>query len=223
MEIDEFLAIKVETENWQKHARISAEQLRGLVHRIGGDDDRYLVVQRIPDIPDVFVQVWHEQGRDYQLEYREGREHFFGTVLTDPGRVADTMVGWVRRDDGWDAGIDWEPVEADSPEEVPELPADIREEVEERVRGLLRCGYDDRARLTEDAEDFLVDGDHRPVSKPQARQIVDRLWLERLAEQATWEGSPSPSASPRPSRRSTRPASPRARTSPAAAAAARPK
>ncbi|WP_406329331.1 DUF6891 domain-containing protein [Streptomyces sp. NBC_00203] len=192
MKIDEFLAIKVETENWQKHARISAEQLCGLVHRIGGDDDHYLVVQRIPDIPDVFVQVWHEHGGDYQLEYREGREHFFGTVLTDPGRVADTMVGWVRRDDGWDAGIDWEPVEADSPEEVPELPADIREEVEERVRGLLRCGYDDRARLTEDAEDFLVDGDHRPVSKPQARQIVDRLWLERLAEQATWEGVTEP-------------------------------
>lgn len=46
------LAVKVKTENWQEHARISAGGLRELVHRIGGADDRFLVVQRIPDVPD---------------------------------------------------------------------------------------------------------------------------------------------------------------------------
>ncbi|MFF4354510.1 DUF6891 domain-containing protein [Streptomyces sp. NPDC001530] len=192
MDHNDALAIKVETENWQTHARISGQQLRDLVHRIGGEGDRYLVVQRIPDIPDVFLQVWHESGGDYRLEYRDSRELFFGTDVADPGRVADAMVGWVRKEDGWDAGIAWEPVPVDPAEEVPELPADVREEVEERVRELLRCGYDDRARLAEDAEECLVDGDYRPVSKPQARELVDRLWLERLAEQETWEGVTDP-------------------------------
>ncbi|WP_327730106.1 hypothetical protein OG250_32125 [Streptomyces sp. NBC_00487] len=191
------LAVKVDTETGEKHARISAERLRELVCRIGDRGDRFLVVQRIPDIPDVFVQVWHERADDgadgeYQLEYREDRDRFFGAVLTDPERVAEAMTGWARRTPGWETGIEWTPVEHDAPEEVPELPDDVREQVEERVRELLRCGYDDRARLSEAAEEYLVDGDARPVSRAQARQLVDRLWVERLAEQETWDGVTDP-------------------------------
>lgn len=187
------LAVKIDTENWQKHARVSAERLRELVCRIGGDGDRFLVAQRIPDVPDVFIQVWHEEGSgEYQLEHREGRDRFFGAVLTDRERVAEAMTGWARRTDGWDSGIEWTPVEHDAPEEVPELPEDVREEVEERVRELLACGYGDRAQLSEAAEEYLVDGDHRPVSRAQARELVDRLWVERLAEQETWDGITDP-------------------------------
>ncbi|WP_371580818.1 hypothetical protein [Streptomyces sp. NBC_01314] len=191
------LAIKVETENWEKHARIPAERLRELVCRIGDKGDRFLVVQRIPDVPDVFIQVWHEQtddgtGGEYQLEHREDRDRFFGAVLTDPERVAEAMTGWARRTPGWETGIDWTPLDHDAPEEVPELPDDVREHVEERVRELLRCGYDNRARLSEAAEEDLVDGDTRPVSRAQARQLVDRLWVERLAEQETWDGVTDP-------------------------------
>ncbi|GAA5001030.1 DUF6891 domain-containing protein [Streptomyces siamensis] len=192
MENHEPLAVKAETENWQKHARIPEQRLRELVRRIGGEGDHFLVVQRIPDIPDVFIQVWHETGGDYRLEHRDGREQFFGTDVTDPDRVADAMVGWARRQDDWHAGLDWEPVAADPATDVPELPEDVREEVEEHVRELLRCGYDDRARLAEDAEEWLVDGDDRPVSAAQARELVDRLWLERLAEQETWQGRTDP-------------------------------
>lgn len=199
------LAVKIETENWQKHARVSAELLRELVCRIGGDGDRFLVAQRIPDVPDVFIQVWHEEGSgEYQLEYREGRDRFFGAVLTDRERVAEAMTGWARRAAGWDGGIEWTPVELDAPEEVPELPEDVREEVEERVRELLACGYGDRAQLSEAAEEYLVDdggpsrsseaasGGERPVSRAQARELVDRLWVERLAEQETWDGITDP-------------------------------
>ncbi|QFQ96733.1 hypothetical protein F9278_11420 [Streptomyces phaeolivaceus] len=191
------LAIKVETENRETHARITAERLRELVRRIGDHGDRFLVVQRIPDMPDVFVQVWHERADDgttgeYQLEHRESRDRFLGAVLTDPERVAEAMTGWARRTDGWDTGVEWTPVEHDAPAEVPELPDDVREQVEERVRELLRCGYDDRARLSETAEEYLVDGDLRPVSAPQARQLVDRLWVERVAEQETWDGVTDP-------------------------------
>ncbi|MYX44511.1 hypothetical protein GTW59_26130, partial [Streptomyces sp. SID89] len=66
------LEIVVKTENGERHVRVSADRLAGLVRRIGGDDDRFLVVQRIPDLPDVFVQVWHETGGDYTLEHRDG-------------------------------------------------------------------------------------------------------------------------------------------------------
>ncbi|MBZ3903273.1 MULTISPECIES: DUF6891 domain-containing protein [Streptomyces] len=191
------LAVRVDTENWEKHARITGGRLRELVLRIGDHGDRFLVVQRIPDVPDVFVQVWHQRADDgtageYQLEHREGRDRFFGAVLTDPERVAEAMTGWARRAAGWDTGIEWTPVEHDAPEEVPDLPDDVRDQVEERVRELLRCGYDDRARLSETAEEYLVDGDERPVSPAQARQLVDRLWVERLAEQETWDGVTDP-------------------------------
>ncbi|AQS72252.1 DUF6891 domain-containing protein [Streptomyces pactum] len=189
MEIDGDLAIRVETENWQTHTGIRAAALRELVTRIGGTGDRYLVVQRIPDIPDVFAQVWHEEGGDYRLEHRAAEEAFFGTALGDPGRVADLLTGWARQETGWDTGVDWEPIDLGPQQEVPELPEEVREKVERRVRERLRCGYDGRGSLAEIAEDFLTGGDHgeRPVSKAQARRLVDRLWLERLAEQECWD------------------------------------
>lgn len=192
MVIDGGLAIKVETENWQTHARISAELLRELVARIGGAGDRFLVVQRIPDLPDVFAQVWHEDGGDFRLEHRVGDAGFYGADLVDAGQVADLVVGWARQDVGWDVGVVWEAVDPGPREDVPALPDDVRVQVEERVRARLRCGYDSRKVLVEIAEEWLVDGDERPVSTAQARQLVDRLWVERLAEQEAWEGVTDP-------------------------------
>jgi len=193
MEIDGGLDIKVETENGQTHSGVSALRLRELVARIGGVGDRFLVVQRIPDLPDVFAQVWHEEGGDFRLEHRLSADEFYGTNLDGPDRVADLLTGWARQaDTGWDAGVDWEPVDLGPREEVPELPDEVREKVEERVRVRLRCGYDSRKILTEIAEDYLVDGDERPVSRTQASRLVDRLWLERVAEQALWEGVTDP-------------------------------
>ncbi|MCL8010409.1 hypothetical protein [Streptomyces sp. AS02] len=192
MEIDEVLAVKVETENGETHTWPSVDRLRELVNRIGDRGDQFLVVQRIPDIPDVFAQVWHGGGRDYRFEHRESRDRFFGTTLTAPHLAADAMVGWARQADGWDAAIAWAPVDVDPPQEVPELPGEVREELEELVRGLLRCGYDDRATLAQDAEEYLVEGDERPVSGAQARQLVDRLWLERLDQQEGWSAPTDP-------------------------------
>ncbi|MFG2315185.1 DUF6891 domain-containing protein [Streptomyces tendae] len=188
MEIDGDLALRVETENWQTHTRIRAERLRELVTRIGHPGDRFLVIQRIPDVPDVFAQVWHEEGGEYRLECRSAADAFFGTDLDDPHRVADLLTGWARQEPGWDAGVAWEPIPVPPPEEVPDLPDEVREQVERRVREQLRCGYDGRGALREIAEDYLVGGEYgeRPVSKAQARRLVDRLWLERLAEQESW-------------------------------------
>ncbi|MDN3297342.1 hypothetical protein QWM81_25520 [Streptomyces ficellus] len=187
------LAIRVETENWQEYARVSAERLEDLVRRIGADGDRFLVVQRIPDVPDVFIQVWHADGGGYQLEHRDGApERHFVVELPDAGQVAGVMVRWARQEHGWDGGLDWRGDVLPLPDPVPELDARVREEVEEHVRELIVCGYDNRARLAEAAEEWLVSGDDRPVSPAQARQLVDRLWLERLGAQAGWQGTTDP-------------------------------
>ncbi|MFE5815035.1 DUF6891 domain-containing protein [Streptomyces sp. NPDC056479] len=192
MESDEGPAVKVRTEHGETYTRPSEERLRDLVGRIGTRGDRWLVIQRIPDVPDVFAQLWHQRGGDYQLEHRESPERFLGTTVPEAAAVADALVGWARRRGGWDDGFSWTPIAVDPPPEVPELPHAVREEVEDRVRALLRCGYDDRATLAEAAEEYLVDGDERPVSDAQARQLVDRLWRERLDEQAAWEGVTDP-------------------------------
>ncbi|MFD7440871.1 DUF6891 domain-containing protein [Streptomyces sp. NPDC059909] len=188
------LAIKVKTENWQEHVRPTAQQLDELVHRIGGEGDKFLVVQRIPDLPDVFIQVLHRTGGDYTLEHRDGaHDRHFQVQVEEPGAVLTAMLGWARREDGWDAGLDWTLLDmGPAPEPAPELDPDDRAQLEERVRELLVGGYGTRAELAEAAEDHLVDGDDRPVSSEQARQLVDRMWLERVAEQAGWEGETDP-------------------------------
>ncbi|MFD3520211.1 DUF6891 domain-containing protein [Streptomyces sp. NPDC058653] len=186
------LAIRVHTENSREYERISADRLGELVGRIGGAGDSFLVADRIPDLPWVFIQVARgDEG--YTLEYRDGpAEPLFGTEVPDAESVTRLMVAWARKEAGWDAGVVWDRVEPAPDEPVPELDAETRREVEEYVRGLIRRGYDSRARLAEDAEEWLVDGDERPVSGAQARQIVDRLWLERVEEQAGWEGETDP-------------------------------
>ncbi|MFG3245715.1 DUF6891 domain-containing protein [Streptomyces sp. NPDC048187] len=190
MEIDGVLALKVETESGRTHSRLRAAELGELVARIGQAGDRFLVLQRIPDLPDVFAQVWHEDGGEYRLEHRAAADAFFGTDLDDPHRVADLLTGWARQEPGWETGVAWEPIPLPPREEVPDLADEVREQVEQRVREQLRCGYDDRGTLSEIAQDHLVGGEYgeRPVSRAQAEVLVDRLWLERLAEQESWGG-----------------------------------
>ncbi|POX45682.1 DUF6891 domain-containing protein [Streptomyces sp. Ru72] len=189
------LEIVVKTENWERHVRVSAEELAGLVRRIGGDGDRFLVVQRIPDLPDVFAQVWHQAGGDYTLEYRDGAPaRHFQAMAHRPEVVSAAIAGWARQEAGWDGGLAWSLLDIGSNQEVPplDLAEDEREQLEERVREVLIGGYASRAELAELAEEHLVTRDRRPVSREQAQALVDRLWLERVAEQATWQGETDP-------------------------------
>ncbi|TXS42625.1 DUF6891 domain-containing protein [Streptomyces sp. OR43] len=181
------LEIKIATENQQTHTRVSDQELGGLVHRIGMTGDRFLVVQRIPDIPGTFIQVWHEIGGAYDVEHRAGgaATHVRALVET-PERVAALMTRWARQERGWDTGIGWESAGLPEPEPVPEIAADIREELEERVRELVHGGYGTVADIAESAEDFLVCDGVRPVTLAQARQLVERVWLERVEEQRHW-------------------------------------
>ncbi|MFE5941749.1 DUF6891 domain-containing protein [Streptomyces sp. NPDC056480] len=189
------LEIVVETENWERHVRVSAEELAGLVRRIGDEGDRFLVVQRIPDLPDVFAQVWHKTGGDYTLEHRDGAvTRHFQVTADGPEAVIAALAGWARRDADWDAGLDWSPLDMGPVREVPPLDLDAREgeELERRVREVLTGGYASRAQLTEIAEYHLVTEDRRPVSREQAEALVDRMWLERVEEQSSWRGETDP-------------------------------
>ncbi|MFI6848858.1 hypothetical protein OG535_23010 [Kitasatospora sp. NBC_00085] len=189
------LEIVVETENWERHVRLSAEELAGLVRRIGGDGDRFLVIQRVPDLPDVFAQVWHESGGEYTLEYRDGSsDRHFRTPADGPEVVVAVLTGWARQEAGWDSGPVWSLLDLGPAREVPalDLDEDDRRQLEKRVREVLVGGYASRAELAELAEDYLVTKDRRPVSREQAQVLADRLWLERVAEQAQWQGETDP-------------------------------
>ncbi|KJS54611.1 hypothetical protein VM98_18115 [Streptomyces rubellomurinus subsp. indigoferus] len=189
------LEIVVETENRERQVRVSAEELAGLVRRIGADGDRFLVLQRVPDLPDVFAQVWHEAGGDYTLEHRDGAaDRHFEARVDGPEAVIAVLAGWAARADGWGAGVDWSPLDLGPVGEVPplDLAEDEREELEARVREVLVGGYASRAELAELAEEHLVTEDRRPVSREQARVLADRLWLERVEEQAAWQGETDP-------------------------------
>ncbi|WP_439657107.1 DUF6891 domain-containing protein [Lentzea sp. HUAS TT2] len=187
------LQIVVDTETGERHERVSAEELAGLVRRIGGAGDRFLVIQRVPDLPGVFAQVWHETGEDYTVEHRAGDQHF-ETRAAGPDAVIAALTGWARQETGWDSGLTWSLLALPPAPEVP--PLDLRdgeqEDLEARVREAMAGGYSSRADLTELAEEYLVTDDRRPVSRQQAAALVDRLWLERVAEQATWQGETDP-------------------------------
>ncbi|MFJ6569791.1 DUF6891 domain-containing protein [Streptomyces sp. NPDC091292] len=190
------LEIVVGTELGQRYVRVGVEELGGLVRRIGGEGDRFLVVQRIPDLPDVFAQVWHEAGGDYTLERRDGAadRHFEATV-DGPEAVVAVLTGWARQESGGGGGGPvWELLDLGPFPEVPplDLGAGEREELEGRVREVLVGGYASRAELAEVAEEYLVTAGRRPVSRGQAVVLADRLWEERVAEQAGWRGETDP-------------------------------
>ncbi|WP_432743938.1 hypothetical protein H7827_08680 [Streptomyces sp. JH002] len=120
------LGIRVRTEDGQARDRLTAGELAALVRRIGGAGDRFVVVERLPDVPDVYVQVWHEEGGAYTLEHRDGDpERHFTTTVDAPGPVAEALTGWARSGEGWDAGLVWErltfPQEATDGEDSREM------------------------------------------------------------------------------------------------------
>ncbi|MET7301776.1 hypothetical protein [Embleya sp. NPDC005575] len=189
------LEIVVNTENRERHVRASAEDLAELVRRIGGDGERFLVVQRIPDLPDVFAQVWHEAGGHYTLEHRDGAaDRHFRVMVDAPETVIAAMIGWARREFGWDAGLAWSLVDMGPARAVPPLDLDEGEfeMLEKRVREVLVGGYASRTELAELAEDYLVTENRRPISREQGVALADRMWMERVAEQTEWQGETHP-------------------------------
>ncbi|CAM5381903.1 hypothetical protein GCM10010329_13890 [Streptomyces spiroverticillatus] len=173
-------------------AHVTADALVSYVHRIGGDDDHFLVVRRIPADPDSYVQVWHEHGGVYEVEHRDGGpDRHFAATLTGPEAVASVVTGWARgAADGWDAGVEWERQDHTPPraEPIPDLPPELAEAVGRYVTELVDCGYLDRVEVAR-AVQMTYGGE---VSYPQTWRVVDRLWFARLTEQRGWRGRTDP-------------------------------
>ncbi|MFD8982448.1 DUF6891 domain-containing protein [Streptomyces sp. NPDC059564] len=189
------LEIVVRTENAERHVRVSNEELAVLVRRIGGDGDRFLVVHRIPDLPDVFAQVWHESGGDQTLEYRDGAaDRHFQVMVDGVEAVIEALTGWARQGSGWSTDLVWSLLDMGPTLDVPalDLGEDELKALEKRVREALVGCFVDRAELAELAEEYLVSADRRPVSREQALALADRMWLVRVAEQAEWQGETDP-------------------------------
>ncbi|CAL9332856.1 hypothetical protein SUDANB54_00107 [Streptomyces sp. enrichment culture] len=102
------LEITVRPEDGERHAGVSAEELAGLVRRIGGEGDHFLVIERIPDETHVFAQVWHATGDDYTVEHRDGAaKRHFGARTEELDTVIAAGTGWARKEQGWDSALDW--------------------------------------------------------------------------------------------------------------------
>lgn len=194
MEIDGGLAVKVLTESGRTHARVSAGELRELVERIGGADDHFLVVQRIPDRPMVFIQTARDEDGAYDLQHRTGSvPHMWVARVRHPAVVAAVMVRWARQEDGWDDGITWEREEFGLPEEPPVLAPETAARAEGHVGELLRDGYLGIDAVIRETVYLMEDGEGAsPLSAAQARALVERLWLERVDEQEAWTGPTGP-------------------------------
>lgn len=194
--VADMLEIAVLTEDGRRYVRPAPEELAGLIGAIGGENNRFLVVQPIPDLPDTFIQVWHRAGNEtYLLEHRAGApDRHFQVALDGPEPVIAAMTGWAVAQDGWDTGLNWTALNLGPVEPIPPLPLDEdqREELEARVRKAILGGYATRAELARIAHDHLTLEEDLPVSLEQALQWTDRMWLERVAEQAAWEGETDP-------------------------------
>ncbi|MEU8710746.1 hypothetical protein [Streptomyces sp. NPDC048663] len=195
METEEKLAVNARTENGRRYLWSAPDGLREAVRGLGPAGNRFLVVQRVPDLPREFAQVWHEEDGDYRLEHRRGTDEFAGTNPDAPDRVARLPAGWARRDDGWDAGIAWEPVPLPPTAPAPALPADVAARAEDLVRALLREGYLGIDRLVRETVELMADegpDGTAPLSAAPARELVERLWVARVAEQRAWTGPTDP-------------------------------
>jgi hypothetical protein len=75
---------------------------------IGRSEDPFLILER-PGEPDEYAQVVVEEGRDFQVEYRDGGpDHHYAAITDDADVAAHVLAGWVDRIDGWDSQLQWE-------------------------------------------------------------------------------------------------------------------
>ncbi|WP_189270915.1 DUF6891 domain-containing protein [Kitasatospora griseola] len=174
--------------------RLSEDELVDTVRDMAYASGTFVVLQRVPDLPDTYAQACPENGA-WTVEHRAGSPaRHYGTQVQDVEQVAALLLGWAREDEGWDAGAAWERIDfGPDPEPAPlELSEQDERTLVAEVRRLLVEGYTTLAQAAEAAEECLVDKGVRPVTKAQAKQLVDRMWLERVAEQRSWVGETDP-------------------------------
>ncbi|MFJ5883650.1 DUF6891 domain-containing protein [Kitasatospora cineracea] len=188
------LEITVRDQDDVVRVRVPEGELVDLVRDMDQWEGAFLVLQRVPDLPDTYAQACPEDGA-WTVEYRDGAQsRHFGARVAELERVADLLVGWARQDADWAAGEEWERIDfGPDPEPAPlDLPEEDEASLLDELRRQLAGGYATLDGLAETAREYLVRDGHRPVGAEQAKQLADRLWLERVAEQRTWTGETDP-------------------------------
>ncbi|MGW6708862.1 hypothetical protein ACWGDE_28785 [Streptomyces sp. NPDC054956] len=103
------LAIRVETDHGPSYERPALSLLSDLVGRLGTTGGQFLILERIPNEPDVYLQVWYDGDDDYQLEHRAGsHERHFQAFIPTAAEVVHLMTLWARQEKAWDLGPAWE-------------------------------------------------------------------------------------------------------------------
>ncbi|MFE1774889.1 DUF6891 domain-containing protein [Streptomyces sp. NPDC059008] len=177
------LAISVKTETGADGSRPTAAELAGLLRRIGGDGDHFVVAERLPAEDQVYVQTWRDGDGPFQVEHRDGGpERHFTARTGDARRVAEVFVDWARDGESWRTALDWQPADLYS---TPGLAPKTRAAAEEQARKGIRSGFRPFHEVAQSVCDAF-DAEDTPVSLEEARRIVAGLWEERLAEQAAW-------------------------------------
>ncbi|MFG2291274.1 DUF6891 domain-containing protein [Streptomyces sp. NPDC048595] len=177
------LAISVRTETGADRSRPTAAELAGLLRRIGGDGDHFVVADRLPAEDQVFVQTWRDGDGPFRVEHRDGApERHFAARADDAERVAEVFVDWARGGQSWRTALDWQPADLHS---TPGLDPETRAAAEEQARKGIRSGFRTFHEVARGVCDAF-DPEETPVSLDEARRLVAGLWEERLAEQADW-------------------------------------
>lgn len=159
-----------------------ADELWVLVHRIGGEADHFLILERIPHQPRSFMQTYRD-AEGFELEYRDGDQQF-QTRVSDPDTVLGTMVAWARNEPDWQSRHPWELAFQHAPVDISALDPTAETMARAQIQELLAIGYEsfpDIARIVAEATE-----DDAPISEEQARVLLEPLWLARVAEQESW-------------------------------------
>ncbi|MGD3105087.1 DUF6891 domain-containing protein [Streptomyces sp. YGL11-2] len=177
------LAITAKTESGPAVARPTADQLTALLRRIGAEDDHFVVVERLPDEDQVFVQTWREGDGPFAVEFRDGGpDRHFTAETADADEVIAVFLAWARGAETWRTALDWRPAELYS---TPGLDPETREQAEEQALEDIRSGFWTFEDVVQGVCDAF-DTEETPVTRDEARRIVAGLWERRLAEQTEW-------------------------------------
>lgn len=177
------LEISVTTESGPDRSRPSEGELAGLLRRIGADDDHFVVVERLPEEGQVFVQTWRDGDGPFAVEHRDGGpERHFRAQSDDAERVVEVFLDWARGGQDWRTALDWQRADLYA---TPGLNPETRAAAEGQARKDIHGGFRDFHQVVQGVRDSVGPEDD-PVSLDEARRIVGGLWEERLAEQADW-------------------------------------